>query len=253
MIESVAARPRAYHVRRLDPESLEVREASGGAPPSIRGYAAVFDSPTEIASGYASYNEVVAPGAFKKTLQEADVRALFNHDENFVLGRLKAGTLRLSEDEVGLRFDVSVPETTWARDLVESMRRGDVNQSSFAFQPIRQQWTKASAPGEIDTRTLQEVRLFDVSVVTYPAYPDTVASVRSSRAAALVALGRVERGQGLSEDDIAVLREVRAMLDGRLQEAIAGAPGASHATNGPALGHSIEMLRRRLRLIEAGA
>ena len=105
-----------------------------------------------------------------------DVRALFNHDPNHVLGRTSAGTLTLSEDENGLRFEISAPDASWARDLHASVQRGDINQCSFAFDVIEDEWRHmAGAP---DRRTLKKVRLYDVSIVTYPAYQATSVSAR---------------------------------------------------------------------------
>lgn len=216
---------------------VEIRAAADGTP-VISGYAAVFGQATTIRGGIASYKEVIAPGAFKKTIQEADVRALYNHNENYVLGRSKSGTLKLSEDSIGLKYEVSVPATTWAQDLVESMRRGDVNQSSFAFTPVRQDWQKGS-DGEPDQRTLQEVKLYDVSVVTYPAYEQTTSSVRS-----VTALARATRGQMLDTDDLEALAELRALID-----RVAGAPEQSTTPEGPA-SHP-DLWRRRLRLVES--
>ena len=141
----------------------------------ITGYAAMFDSPTVIAG---SFREVIRPGAFKKTLSDgADVRALFNHDPNYVLGRNKAGTLQLTEDEKGLRYEIDPPDTQQGRDLTESIRRGDVSQSSFAFSTVQDAWRKDE--DGIEIRELIEVELYDVSPVTYPAYEDTEVSVRN--------------------------------------------------------------------------
>ena len=155
----------------LDKLRIERRE---DGPPRIIGHAAVFNILSEEMWGF---REKVAPGAFKKTIQEADVRALFNHDPNFVLGRNKANTLELREDETGLAVDIDPPENGWAKDLLVSMERKDITQMSFAFQVIRQSWVE-DVDEETLTRTLEEVRLFDVSVVTYPAYPQTDAVVR---------------------------------------------------------------------------
>lgn len=159
-------------------------EGDEGAAPKIGGYAAVFNRLSEPIADFLGYEfkEEIAPGAFAKTLKEADVRALWNHDANYVLGRNKSGTLSLREDDHGLAFDVTPPDTTWARDLMESMKRGDVTQCSFAFRVIKDKWTSErdkETGKRTDIRTLLEVRLYDVSVVTYPAYSDTDASVRS--------------------------------------------------------------------------
>lgn len=161
---------------------LELRDQGDGLP-KIAGYAAVFGQPSEVlGNGFGTFRELVAPGAFTKTLSDgADVRALLNHDPNFVLGRTKNGTLTLREDERGLAYEVTPPDTQWARDLVATMRRGDITQSSFGFQTVRDRWGNATDPNgkTVDERTLLEVRLFDVSPVTFPAYPQTQASIRS--------------------------------------------------------------------------
>jgi HK97 family phage prohead protease len=142
----------------------------------IVGYAAVFDSPTDI-GGF--FREQIKPGAFAEALGRDDVRALINHDEDLVLGRNKAGTLRLEEDEKGLRIELDPPDTQYARDLIVSMERGDISQMSFAFIARKQEWDDTTDP---PLRTILDVELFDVSVVTYPAYPDTSAAVRSLEA-----------------------------------------------------------------------
>lgn len=139
------------------------------------GYAAMFNSWSQNLGGF---REQIAPGAFSKAIVSDDVRALYNHDPNYVLGRNKAGTLTLSEDDKGLHFDVRAPDTGWARDLHESVKRGDVNQCSFGFEVIEDDWRTVNG---LDERTLKEVRLFDVSIVTYPAYEATSANARSAQ------------------------------------------------------------------------
>jgi uncharacterized protein len=165
---------RAYPI-----QELQVEDSAD--TPHIRGYAAVFDSLSLPmgAWGPVPVREKIRPGAFRKTLQEADVRALWNHDPSYVLGRNKASTLGLREDEHGLAVDITPPATQWARDLAVSMRRGDVNQMSFGFQVVRDEWERGhDQAGDNATRTLLEVKLFDVSVVTFPAYPATNAGLR---------------------------------------------------------------------------
>lgn len=142
--------------------------------PVISGYAAVFNSPTNIGS---MFREVIKPGAFARAIKEnQDVRALVDHIPDKILGRTKSGTLRLSEDEKGLRYEIDPPNTTVATDLLESIRRGDIDQSSFAFTPKSQTWRK---DGEQLVREINDVDLYDVSPVTYPAYESTSVSVRS--------------------------------------------------------------------------
>lgn len=152
-------------------------DAQEGMPPKIYGHAAVFDQLSENLGGFF---ERIAPGAFSTTLQNADIRALFNHDPNFVLGRNKSGTLQLKEDMTGLAIEIDPPETTFAKDLQISMQRGDISQMSFGFRTMNDSWDKVD--GEW-IRTLLEVELFDVSPVTYPAYTQTDVAVRSMQKA----------------------------------------------------------------------
>jgi HK97 family phage prohead protease len=139
------------------------------------GYAALFNTPADIAG---VFREQIAQGAFAETVEQDDVRALVNHDANMVLGRNKAGTLRMSEDKKGLRVEVDMPDTQMARDLGVSMERGDINQMSFGFIARRQEWDDGEEP---PMRTINEAELFDVSVVTYPAYEETEVGLRSLR------------------------------------------------------------------------
>ncbi|MCO7225768.1 HK97 family phage prohead protease [Pleionea sp. CnH1-48] len=142
---------------------------------TITGYAAVFNSLSENLGGF---REQIESDAFNEVL-ENDVRALFNHDQNFVLGRSQSGTLKLSVDETGLHYEITPPDTQTVRDLVlEPMARGDISQSSFAFTVEDDDW-REDDEGRI-VRTIKKVRsLLDVSPVTYPAYTDTTSAKRS--------------------------------------------------------------------------
>jgi uncharacterized protein len=158
----------------------EVRARKGGKP-GVEGYAAVFNQRSE---NLGWFREEIMPGAFANALAEdQDVRALINHDPNLVIGRTKSGTLTLTEDEKGLRFSNDLPDTQVARDLQVSMDRGDIDQCSFGFTVRKQTWIdeKDPATGQMASiRQINEIeRLFDVSVVTYPAYPQTTADNRS--------------------------------------------------------------------------
>ena len=127
------------------------------------------------------FREQVAPGAFADTLAAGDdVRALFNHDPNIILGRTKSGTLRLAEDDTGLYVEIDPPDTEQARALVAGIERGDVDQMSFGFAVIMDKWSIDA--NEQYVRTLEQVKLYDVSPVVYPAYPDTSVSVRGANA-----------------------------------------------------------------------
>ncbi|MTI12046.1 HK97 family phage prohead protease [Sansalvadorimonas verongulae] len=160
--------------------ACELRAAMDGDTPKIDGYGAVFNSRSENLGGF---REIIMPGAFDSVLDD-DVRALFNHDPNFVLGRSSAGTLELSTDDKGLRYLIDAPNTQTIRDLVlEPMKRGDISQSSFAFRVARngEEWEE-DEDGVI-VRTIHKMqRLFDVSPVTYPAYTDAGAATRSLKA-----------------------------------------------------------------------
>ena len=147
-----------------------------GEPVKIAGHAAVFD---QLSDPIMGFREKIAPGAFRKSIRRKDdVRALWNHDPNYVLGRTKSGTLRLKEDNIGLAIEIQPPDTQWANDLVTTIERGDVDQMSFGFVVIKEEWNEDHKKGET-TRTLEEVDLFDVSPVTVPAYPQTNVAVRA--------------------------------------------------------------------------
>lgn len=160
---------------RIVAESLEI-ETRDDSPPRLRGYAAVFNKTTELWPGYL---ERIAPGAFTRTLKEgADVRALVNHNPDMIIGRSVADppTLEMSEDAKGLKVSILPPDTQVGRDIVTSIERGDVSQMSFAFRTVKEEIEDKDG---VVTRTLVDADLFDVSPVTYPAYPQTSVAVRS--------------------------------------------------------------------------
>lgn len=151
---------------------MEVREDDKKLR-TIVGHAAVFNREADIGGWFA---ESVAPGAFRRAIAEDDVRSLFNHDPSYILGRNRAGTLKLSEDEQGLLTTTSPPDTSYARDLLVSIERGDVSQMSFAFRVLREEWDET---GDVLKRKILEVELFDVSPVTFPAYTQTDVGLRA--------------------------------------------------------------------------
>jgi HK97 family phage prohead protease len=159
--------------------TLEMRASEDGNV--FTGYAAIFDSPSEP----MPFVEYVRKGAFAKTLNDgADVRLLIDH-EGVPLARTKSGTLMLEEDDRGLRVEASLdPMNPDAQRVISAMRRGDLSQMSFAFRTIKD---SVSADGMV--RELREVQLFDVSVVTYPAYEDTIAELRRSQPVIVVPSG----------------------------------------------------------------
>jgi HK97 family phage prohead protease/HK97 family phage major capsid protein len=148
--------------------TIEVREADGEEM-ILEGYAAVFNSETDL----GHFREVIKPGAFDDVMTN-DVRALINHDPNLVLGRTTNGTLELSQDERGLKYRVKLGAQQYAKDFYESVKRGDISQSSFAFTIDKQSWNE-----ERTVRSVDKVRqLLDVSPVTYPAYAAATVQAR---------------------------------------------------------------------------
>ena len=158
--------------RRTATEGVELREE--GDTLTAVGYAAMFNRLSQNLGGFV---ERVAPATFRSTLNQSDVRALFNHEPDHLLGRSTTGTLRLSEDEQGLRYEIDLPATTLGRDVAELLRRGDISGSSFGFRTISDEWSETDDGYPL--RTLTEVALRDVGPVTFPAYSSTEASLRS--------------------------------------------------------------------------
>lgn len=182
---------RTYNVR-----DVEARADDGTL--RLAGYAAVFND----SSLPLPFKESIAPGAFRKTLDETpDVRLLVNH-EGLPLARTKNNTLRLIEDDRGLRFEADLADTQEARDIYELVKRGDVDQMSFAFRVIRQKWSEDKS-----RRILTEVSLADgdVSVVTYPAYPTTSVEAREHVEAAIQA---INEGREITGESLLVLKAI---------------------------------------------
>jgi uncharacterized protein len=168
---------RSYHL-------VEVRADAGdgeGEEPKIEGVAAVYDQPTRINTAFGSYVEVIERGFFEGVMED-DVRALWNHNTDLVLGRTKAGTLEIRDRKEGLGTVIHPPDTQWGRDAVTSIKRGDVDQMSFAFT-VKEGWDEWKENGEgVMVRTLKAgacKQLYDVSPVSFPAYPQTSVGVRS--------------------------------------------------------------------------
>jgi len=169
----------AAELERRHVNSVEVRLApqAGEAESSqrtIEGYAALFNVETDLGGLY----ERIARGAFTESLASGDVRALYNHDNNLVLGRTKSGTLTLVEDEKGLRFSCKLPDTSYARDLSDLLKRGDIDGCSFGFT-IEDEDFETREDGSY-LRELRKVNLIEVTLgCTFPAYPTTSISLRS--------------------------------------------------------------------------
>jgi len=133
----------------------------------VVGHASVYDSRSNNLGGFY---EFIDRGAFTEELiSNSDVRALINHDPNLILARNTSGTLKLTADERGLKYEFEMPETSYGKDLAISMKRGDITQSSFAFTVAEDDWSTDDEGNNI--RTIKKIdRLYDVSPVTYPAY-----------------------------------------------------------------------------------
>lgn len=151
---------------------LELR-AEEGKKTEIVGYASVFNEETDM----FFFREQIAPGAFTRTLREKpDILALWDHNTAHPIGRVSAGTLVLSEDERGLKSQISPPDTTTGRDAMELVRTGHVKGMSFGFRVIKEEWTIRK--DGTDLRTIKDLDLYEVSVVTFPAYEGTSAQAR---------------------------------------------------------------------------
>ena len=162
--------------RFFEAERVEIRKGKPGAASTIGGYAARFGVLSENLGGF---REKIAPGAFAACLGD-DIRALFNHDTNIVLGRTTAGTCRVMQDSKGLQYEIDLPDTQAARDLLIAIDRGDVTQSSFGFRVAPNGDTWDEDESGVIVRTVTKVaRLYDVSPVTIPAYPDASVGKRS--------------------------------------------------------------------------
>lgn len=189
-----AKRGREHRLFTVSAHQPEVRAADDGSL-TLEGYACVTEQAYTMRDWLGSYEEVVRAGAFAKTLADQDdVRLLLNH-EGLPLARTKSGTLQLDEDDTGLHTVAHLDAgSSLVNDVRSAMARGDLDQMSFAFEVIRQQWSP-----DWQQRDILEVRLYDVAVVTYPANPATSASVRGyddidalDDEAARAALGRLQ-------------------------------------------------------------
>jgi len=170
--------------KRFIKRPVELREDGDGR--KITGYGAVFynadDEGTQFQLWEDAYERIL-PGAFDRAIAEDDVRSLFNHDVNIVLGRNTSGTLALSVDEVGLRYEITAPDTQLVRDqVVAPIERGDVSGSSFMFVPIRANWTDEDSEDgrSVEIREVREVELWEVGPVVFPAYDASTSSLRQT-------------------------------------------------------------------------
>lgn len=254
--------------RTFDIDSIEIRSGENGEQPKIRGHAAVFDKMSEDLGGF---REIVDQGAFTSSLKRDDVRALFNHDPNYILGRNMANTLTLEEDEKGLAYEIYPPDTQYARDLMVSIERGDITQCSFAFRIDGKKgerwevdgkevefWDALSAIWDTKShdvvRHVIKARLYDVSPVTYPAYPQTDVKVRAvledagiDYESVCAVIMRQRKGKELTEEDKQTVRKAVDILQGYLPEP--EEPGEESSREDTGGISRLEYWRRRLEVI----
>ncbi|MEZ4699248.1 MAG: HK97 family phage prohead protease [Rhodothermales bacterium] len=216
----------------LERRYYTVQLRGGRGQKTITGYAAVFNERSQDLGGFM---EVIRPGAFRQAILTSDVRALWNHDQKLVLGRTKAGTLKLAEDDRGLRIELVPPESPIGQNAVEAIGRGDVDQMSFAFSVGKDAWTSLE-----DGRQLREIlsikQLFDVSPVTFPAYAQTDVSVSVRNL-----MRRIQTDPAYAER----LRRLEAAERGSAWDGAPRRPAMSDA-------QKIAQMRRRLALAERG-
>jgi len=231
---------RDVEFRSLTVGPLDVRAAGDGM--QFSGYAAVFNSDSEP----LPFIERIQPGAFLKSLQSRnEIKLLWNHDAGEPLASVRGGTLRLWEDEIGLRAWARIANTTRGRDVAELIRSGTIDSMSFGFNVIKDSW---SDDGNV--RTLEQVRVFEISLVAFPAYTATAGtvSVREQRdidADKLAdSLARLEYGEELDADQADLIKTVVDKLTNKPEPTEDATPD-----NGLGL---LEIQQLKLKLLEKG-
>lgn len=195
---------------RTNSVEFEIREEETADGMTFTGYASVFNSPSEDLGGFVEY---VAPGAFKRSLQARnEIKLLWNHDTGEPLASVRGGSLKLEEDTRGLKVTAQLPNTTRGRDVAELLRSKVIDSMSFGFNVIKDTWSKDG-----QTRTLEAIRLHEVSIVSYPAYKATTAQVRSVDSAIdadqlAEALLKLESGETLEPEFADVINAVVSKL-----------------------------------------
>ncbi|PFC69948.1 HK97 family phage prohead protease [Bacillus cereus] len=162
--------------RELLSSEMEIREIEGGLR-TITGYAVKWEMKSVTMGYWRRFKEQFKRGSFTDSLTQDDQLALWSHDYSQVLGRTKNGTLRLFEDEIGLRFELDLADTTLGDDTYKTIKRGDVDGVSFGFQMVKEEWDESN-PDNI-VRSITKAKLVEISPVAFPAYPDSQVSARS--------------------------------------------------------------------------
>jgi hypothetical protein len=162
-------------LRELTSQKIEIREDENGNK-TLYGYAVKWEKKSHVLGYWRKFREQFKKGAFDDSLSKDDQRFLWSHDTSKVLGRTKNQTLRLFEDNVGLRFELDLPDTTLGDDTYKSIKRGDVDGVSFGFQMINEEIEEPD--DDLMLRTVTKAKLLEVSAVAFPAYPDSEVSAR---------------------------------------------------------------------------
>jgi hypothetical protein len=252
--------------RRYQNNKLKIQKRADGGV-TIAGYPAVFNV---LSVNLGGFREKIEPGAFANTIKADDIRALLEHDSSKVLGRVKNGTLRLAEDDVGLRMEIDPPDTQVAKDLIVNLERGDIDQGSFGFRvnPKGDRWGEDPETGTV-IRTLLDVKLFDVSPTTFPAYPQTSVGLRAllgdltpgpspktgeggggvSVETVYRALYRAEFG-GLEAEDLSLLKALEQSLKRLSLTDVGQAPGSESDGQQGSQAADYAAMRRQLELME---
>jgi HK97 family phage prohead protease len=250
-----AALPRAARATKIGREerrgSLELREDAAGGGSTVFGYASKFDSPYTVTDMFGEYEEVIHRGAFDRTIREQDVRLFVDH-EGLALARSSVN-LRLAEDQTGLYYEAALdPTVTVVSDLTKLMRAGIMRESSFAFQPVRQEWN-----ADYTRRDIYEAKLYDVSVVSIPANPAASAGVRKALEAgepielelalrALFTTAELREGKVLSAANEKIVREAVDALSAMLASLEKAADGGSRDAGAMMIEKAfVEIARRR--------
>jgi HK97 family phage prohead protease len=166
--------------RQLPAATLQVRQAEGVAP-TITGYAVVYNTWSYTLHDWSGtpFKERFAPTAFNAWLtDQSDLVALWNHNTDMPIARRSRGTLRINNDATGLHFEIDPPQNSWGDDALVAIQRGDIGGVSFLFEATQDAWEKPGADG-IAHRTVLNATLYEISPVTFPAYPATTIAVRA--------------------------------------------------------------------------
>lgn len=177
-------------------EALEVRKSDNGATIAT-GYAVRFE---QLSDELGGFREKVRKGSFAKSLSERAVKAFWNHNSDYVLGSTENDTLKLWEDETGLRFELELPDTTAGMDAEKLIKRGDVKGVSFGFRTIKDEWEEKDDRSVV--RTLIEVKLFEISPTAIPAYPQSDISLRTAQEAYEKYKAEAEAARATQENEL---------------------------------------------------